>query len=300
MRHRARYNSSLAPRLDAAYEAVQHALAAMQTNAMYPLADREPQLRMLASALEIELPDVPGSKYARRGASGSRPEAYLTGLLAAAETALTLPAPVVAPPPERPARAPRRRRPSAIERGVAEAEAELAADREKKKNWEANRPYTSEQLANVMSMFKPTAMRKLSAIRQGKAKGLKGYGDYQGVRYVSDGYWALPGYIGPTNMENYRLTSGDRTSYFGELPIDKVWPGSRGMKEIFVTFVPGRESKEAQTTASHKMAVNVDYFALAVFAVGPQVRLFQQNNDPLAPIIVQGSKGEALIMPMRA
>ena len=75
MKRRARYNSSLVARLDAAFEAAKK-------------AKKTPELVMVVSALEYELPDVPGSKYAEKGASGSRPQAYLEALLVAAEKAL--------------------------------------------------------------------------------------------------------------------------------------------------------------------------------------------------------------------
>lgn len=79
---RARRNSPLAPQLDAAYDALRR-------------LPSSPKVAPLLYALEAELPDVPGSRFAARGASGSRPEAYLRGLLQAAQTTL-------APPPVEP------------------------------------------------------------------------------------------------------------------------------------------------------------------------------------------------------
>jgi hypothetical protein len=77
--HRARRNDAgLAPQLDAAYEALRR-------------LPSSPKAAPLVYAFEAELQDVPGSRYAARGASGSRPEAYLRGLLQAAQHTLNPP-----------------------------------------------------------------------------------------------------------------------------------------------------------------------------------------------------------------
>jgi hypothetical protein len=81
---RARRNTGLPARLDEAWARVRDALPSA-------LPAQRNELKMLDAAFATELPDVPGSRYAERGASGSRPEAYLRGLLKAAEHALDVP-----------------------------------------------------------------------------------------------------------------------------------------------------------------------------------------------------------------
>jgi hypothetical protein len=305
MRHRrARHNSSFAPQLDRVFEAV---------NLRVEAGDPRPDLRMLRDAMAFELSDVIGSKYAKAGASDSRPEAYLRGLLSAGEGMIAPPpAPTPAAPPPAPrTRRPRRRRGESVAgaiMGVVEGEHEKKeAERQRVAAWKLETPIY-EPLEDLLAPWKPWARSQLARVRKGADPELRGWGMVNGVEYVTNGYWLMPGYKGPKDEIEFKQLNPRSFRFAGDMTAQvKSVMETRGLREIFVSFVP--EKKDIQsayhwpeaihTTAGAEMQINPRYLAMAVYAVGPNAILLQES-DPHGKILVRGDKGDAIIMPMRA
>lgn len=308
MRHhrRARRNSSLAPSLDRVFEAV---------NLRVEAGDPRSDLRMLRDAMAFELSDVIGSKYAKAGASDSRPEAYLLGLIAAGEGMIAPPpAPTPAAPPPAPrTRRPRRRRGDSVAgavMGVVEgAREKQEAERQRIEAWKRETPIETP-LETALAPWKTWAKTQLARIRKGADRELMGWGECNGVEYATNGHWMLPGYRGPKEVYEFRVLTPRAYSFRGDMTSQMldIMEDARGLREIFVSFVPEYKSdarlafpwdEAIHTTAGEEMQINPRYLAMAVYAVGPNARLFQAKRH-MSPIFVRGDKGEAVVMPMRA
>ena len=162
-------------------------------------------------------------------------------------------------------------------------------------------------LAIALDLWKTSAKRHLTKLRKGMDANTVGWVKRGGVVYVVTGQMIVPGYVGPQDEAMFRALN---PKVRGVSDLTKagnaIWP-IKSAPEIHVTYVPTEKDEWAwkrhlavHTDVSPAMQINPNQLAVAVFAVGPNARLYQAKGEPLSPILVRGDAGEAIVMPMRA
>jgi hypothetical protein len=166
--------------------------------------------------------------------------------------------------------------------------------------------------------FQPYKSKVQPALRRfldGTNKDLKGWGEYDGKAYATNGHMAIPGYTGPKE---------DRGGVEYAPNKQKHWNGRiESMPEVLRNAEPNKDSRELTVESipdpemwddkertllarsvriaewGARIAINPRLLGLAILAVGPKVRLFQPRGDSYAPVAVEGEKGLAVVMPLR-
>lgn len=206
------------------------------------------------------------------------------------------------PEAPRPTRTPQARRPARASRAAEQADPDSV--------WSGHDrvdPYL--RIQRYVPSIRPTLNRYIS----GKDKNLKGWGEYDGSTYISDGHIAIPGYQGPKTEEGGREFSPNKQKHWsGHIDsmaeVMKSVASPQDSRELTVEKIPLPtlwDNKEYPAPArtvliyewGQKAALDPKLFGLAVLAVGPNVRLFQSRSSELNAVAVKGDNGVAALMP---